>query len=178
MPEERGIRLAQAWPARTLILAITPQPAYHLCGNESGGYDAFVTKLNSTGNGALYSTYLGGINADQGNAIAIDGAGNAYVVAAPAQRIFPATRRTIRNVHHQLQLSRCLRQQAQPFRHEPHYSTGIGGWSDDYGNDIAGRCLGHAYIVGMTNLRVRDHARRIPDGEGGRFRRLYYPAGG
>ena len=31
-----------------------------------GTYDAFVTKLNSTGNGLVYSTYLGGSDFERG----------------------------------------------------------------------------------------------------------------
>ncbi len=44
-----------------------------------GGYDVFVTKLNTTGTGLLYSTYIGGSSSDLGNGIALDGSGNAYV---------------------------------------------------------------------------------------------------
>jgi RHS repeat-associated protein len=43
------------------------------------GYDAFVTKMNPTGTGLIYSTFLGGNYDDHGNAITVDGAGNAYV---------------------------------------------------------------------------------------------------
>jgi hypothetical protein len=43
------------------------------------GSDVFVTKLNSTGNSLIYSTYIGGSNEDNGSSIAIDGSGNAYV---------------------------------------------------------------------------------------------------
>ncbi|HVP29355.1 MAG TPA: SBBP repeat-containing protein [Myxococcota bacterium] len=43
-----------------------------------GGEDAFVTKFSPTGT-VLYSTYLGGPCDDIANAIAVDGAGNAYV---------------------------------------------------------------------------------------------------
>jgi hypothetical protein len=42
-------------------------------------YDAFVTKLNAAGNTILYSTYLGLPGDDEGRAIAVDPAGNAYV---------------------------------------------------------------------------------------------------
>jgi Beta-propeller repeat len=41
-------------------------------------FDAFITKLNPTGSGLSYSTYLGG-GQDQGWGIAVDGLGNAYV---------------------------------------------------------------------------------------------------
>jgi hypothetical protein len=47
--------------------------------NNEGGWDAFVTKLNSTGTSLIYSTYIGGSSNDYGYAIAIDGSGNAYI---------------------------------------------------------------------------------------------------
>lgn len=45
-----------------------------------GGYDAFVTKFNSTGNGLIYSTYLGGDGNDEAYAITVDSWGTAYTV--------------------------------------------------------------------------------------------------
>jgi hypothetical protein len=45
----------------------------------SGWVDAFVTKLNAQGSALVYSTCLGGIRMDEGHAIAVDAAGNAYV---------------------------------------------------------------------------------------------------
>jgi hypothetical protein len=47
--------------------------------SNGGGYDAFVTKLNSAGNGLVYSTYLGGSDTDYGYSIALGSSGNAYV---------------------------------------------------------------------------------------------------
>lgn len=44
--------------------------------------DAFVAKLDPKGATLLYSTYLGGVAADAGNAIAIDANGNAYVAGS------------------------------------------------------------------------------------------------
>jgi hypothetical protein len=45
-----------------------------------GGYeDAFVTKLTPDGSGLVYSTLLGGGDADEGDAIAVDASGAAYV---------------------------------------------------------------------------------------------------
>ena len=54
-----------------------------------GFYDAFVTKLDSTGSALVYSTYLGGSSmmAD----IAVDGAGSAYVTGETTSTNFPTT---------------------------------------------------------------------------------------
>jgi len=42
-----------------------------------GGSDSFVTKLNPTGSGLVYSTYMGGSGFDFGSGIALDSAGSA-----------------------------------------------------------------------------------------------------
>jgi len=58
----------------------------------NGGFDAFVTKLNSAGSAPLvYSTYLGGSVTDQGSGIAVDSAGNAYVTGFTESTNFPTT---------------------------------------------------------------------------------------
>ena len=57
-----------------------------------GRSDAFLTKLNPTGSELLYSTFLGGSNFDQGNAVAVDSSGNAYVAGATdSSSAFPTT---------------------------------------------------------------------------------------
>jgi uncharacterized protein (TIGR03437 family) len=53
--------------------------------------DGFVTKLNANGSGLVYSTYLGGANRDAGMALALDGAGNAYVAGITESADFPTT---------------------------------------------------------------------------------------
>jgi hypothetical protein len=56
-----------------------------------GDFDAFVTKLNPLGNGLVYSTYLGGIDVDEGEGLAVDNAGNAYVAGRTLSSNFPTT---------------------------------------------------------------------------------------
>jgi len=55
--------------------------------------DVFVTKLSSDGNALVYSTYLGGSgrdgSQDEGNGIAVDQAGNAYVTGYTYSSDFP-----------------------------------------------------------------------------------------
>ena len=45
----------------------------------AGGQDAFVARLNATGLGLLYSSYMGGAGSDTGSAVAVDAGGDAYV---------------------------------------------------------------------------------------------------
>ena len=53
--------------------------------------DAFVTKLNPGGKSLVYSTFLGGGGGDSAARIAVDGAGNAYVVGYTTSSNFPVT---------------------------------------------------------------------------------------
>ena len=55
-----------------------------------GVVDGFVTRLNATGSGLVYSTFLGGSLADFANAIALDSSGYAYV-AGGTDGSFPTT---------------------------------------------------------------------------------------
>ena len=54
--------------------------------------DAFVTELNPTGTGLVYSTYLGGAaTITSGYGITVDTSGNAYVTGFTASSDFPTT---------------------------------------------------------------------------------------
>ncbi|MGO9084684.1 MAG: SBBP repeat-containing protein [Candidatus Sulfotelmatobacter sp.] len=89
------------------------QGAYQTTNNDQpgcvggciGGYNAFITELNSAGSALVDSTYLGGngINpydtvglvefgsGDQSNALALDGSGNIYVTGSASSSDFPVT---------------------------------------------------------------------------------------
>jgi hypothetical protein len=54
-----------------------------------GVTDGFVTKLNSTGNALIYSSYLGGDYDDYGWGIALDSNGNTYVSGSTNSTNFP-----------------------------------------------------------------------------------------
>jgi len=55
------------------------------------GNDAFVAKLNPTGSGLLYSTFLGGARTEIGWAISVDASGAAYIAGETHSPDFPAT---------------------------------------------------------------------------------------
>ncbi len=54
-----------------------------------GSFDAFVTKVNTTGSALVYSTYLGGSGEDYAFGVAVDGSGNAYVTGYISSTNFP-----------------------------------------------------------------------------------------
>ena len=54
-----------------------------------GIQDAFVAKLNSSGSALVYCTYLGGAGNDLANGIAVDAAGEAYIVGYTDSINFP-----------------------------------------------------------------------------------------
>ena len=63
-------------------------PGYDTSHN--GEDDAFVVKLDPTGTGLAYATFLGGSREDDGWDIAVDGSGNAYVTGRTNSSDFPA----------------------------------------------------------------------------------------
>ena len=53
--------------------------------------DVYITKLNPTGTKLVYSTFLGSDFEDNGQSIAVDATGAAYIVGATASQGFPVT---------------------------------------------------------------------------------------
>jgi hypothetical protein len=58
-------------------------------GRAGPGDNAFITKLNTAGNGLVYSTYLGGNSLNLGFGIAVDASGTAYVAGQTWSGNFP-----------------------------------------------------------------------------------------
>src|SRR6266581_2596494 len=59
---------------------------------KAGTTDAFVTKLNPSGGGLVYSTYIGGKNGSSfGKGVAVDSAGSAYVTGFTTSSAYPVT---------------------------------------------------------------------------------------
>ena len=131
----------------------TKNPLQTNCGGIAGGcsgkYDAFVTVVNSTGNGLIYSTFLGGTGDDRGYAIALDSSGNAYVTGF-TQSI--ATSFPLKNA-----LQSTFKGSQDAFVAEINaagsalvYSTYLGGSVSQTGTGIAVDGSGKAYVTGPT----------------------------
>ncbi len=120
-----------------------------------GSADVFVAKLNTAGTALVYSTYLGGSGSDIGRAIAVDGAGNAYVtgetdspttgsgaipfpLVGPIQPIFGL-------------IGDAFVTKLNAAGNALVYSTYLGGSGSDRGYGIALDGVGNAYVTGHTN---------------------------
>ncbi len=120
-------------------------------GNCNGGKkDAFVTKINTAASGGasvVFSTYLGGEEADIGYGIAIDGSGNVYVTGETSSLGFPIS----------IPFQGILAGAPDAFVTKigsagtPYiYSTFLGGNGADSGRAIDVDGSGNAYVTGNT----------------------------
>jgi hypothetical protein len=110
--------------------------------------DAFVTKLNPTGSGLVYSTYLGGSGSDDGHGIVVDSAGNAYVTGSTSSANFPTTPGAFQTTFGGS--FDVFVTKLNPTGAGLVYSTYVGGSGDDEGSGIAVDATGSAYITGYT----------------------------
>jgi|GEM_PF-968826 len=115
---------------------------------DQGSYDVFVTKLNSSGESLIYSTYLSGGNYDFGYAIAVDGSGNAYVTGGTWSSDFP-TQNPYQPTH-QGDLWDIFVTKLSSSGESLVYSTYLGGGNDDWAEDIVVDGSGNAYVTGST----------------------------
>jgi hypothetical protein len=125
------------------------------CTRDRG--DAFVTELDASGSGLVYSTYLGGASGDTGTAIAVDASNDAYVIGTTCSSNYPATSGAFQTQYGG-DGGECL--------HAPKgdvfvtklnsagsgliYSTYIGGQLGDTGYALALDSANNAYLAGYT----------------------------
>jgi hypothetical protein len=148
-----------------LGIAVDPGGAAYVTGNTSsrdfpttrrafdtsygGKTDAFVTGLGADGSSLRYSTLLGGRRIDEGNGIAVDAEGAAYVTGWATSPNFPVTRRaydTTLGGGGDAFVSRL-----GPNGSALTYSTFVGGREEhDVGWGIALGQGGRAYVTGWT----------------------------
>jgi hypothetical protein len=112
-----------------------------------GSENAFVTKVNASGTGLVYSTYLGGCCSDSGNGIAVDAAGNAYITGFTTSTNFPTTAGAFQTALKSSQNAFVTKVNASGAALV--YSTYLGG-GPDIGNGIAVDAAGNAYLTGFT----------------------------
>lgn len=103
----------------------------------------FVTKLNPQGSAVIYSKVIGGSDGDEGNAIAVDAQGNAWVTGFTRSADFPV-KGSLRTYNGD---SDAFALKLGPSG-DVLFASYLGEAGVDYANDIALDAQGNAYITG------------------------------
>lgn len=119
----------------------------------SGGFsDAFVTKFSRGGTSIIFSTYLGGLATDEGQGIATDPFGFAYVTGYTASTNFPITfnaSQPLLNLTNETGSFDAFLTKFSPDGALV-FSTYLGGTYNDYGYRVTSDALGYAYVTGTA----------------------------
>jgi len=133
----------------------TASPYQSVCGGCTSNSTAFVTKFDGTGATLVYSTYLGGTTADSAAAVAVDSAGDAYVVGTTLSADFPTTAGTFQTACSSCGVgpSDAFVTKLNPTGSALVYSTYLGGSNSDQATGVAvwessGNV--YAYVTGIT----------------------------
>jgi hypothetical protein len=114
----------------------------------NGGQDGYVAKLSPDGSALVYATYFGDVGLDQGNSIAVDAMGNAYVAGYTQSPNFPVTPTAFNTTYHGGGDAFAMKLSADGS--SLIYSTFLGGGNQDVGSSIAVDSMGNAYVSGRT----------------------------
>jgi hypothetical protein len=115
--------------------------------SQNGAFDIFMLKLNATGTGLLYSTYIGGSNMESAGGLAVDSAGNAYVTGGTLSLDYPTTPGAFKTT---TDGNDGFVTKLNPTGSALVYSTFIGGSSSDGVSAIALDASGNAFLTGST----------------------------
>jgi hypothetical protein len=114
----------------------------------AGSVDAFVAKLAPAGTRLLYSTYLGGKGPDSASGVALDPAGNAYIVGSTASLPFP--QRSPSAAPRAAGATRAFLVKLDPSGRHLEYVRFLGGSGADVALGVAVDAGGAAYVAGAT----------------------------
>jgi hypothetical protein len=113
-----------------------------------GDYDAFVAKLNETGNLLEYATYLGGDTTDMAYGIAVDYSGAAYLAGYTLSSDFPTTSEAF-DITHNGPIDAFVAK-LNTTGDTLKYASFLGGSLWEYGFDLAMDQFYYIYVTGST----------------------------
>jgi hypothetical protein len=160
--QERVFGMALDSVGNVFLTGDTQSPNFPTTSNAfqsqyAGAGDAFVCKIAPGGTGLVYSTLLGGSDADQGTAITLDSNGDVFVTGSTRSSDFP-TVDPLQRVLGLFGASTCgtdICSDAFVVELKPSgqavYSTFLGGSGAESGQAIAVDSSGQPLVVGSTN---------------------------
>ncbi len=113
----------------------------------AGASDAFVAKMNFAGTALVYSTYLGGAQADVGQAIKVDSSGDAFITGYTFSLNFP-TAAALQGTN--AGPPDAFVAELNPAGSALTFSTYLGGTGDDRGFGLALDSTGNIYVTGAS----------------------------
>ena len=150
-------------------------------GTNPAGTNITLSKLNSTGSGLLYSTFLGGGTGDFSEGLAVDSLGNAYVTGYTYSSDFPVTSGAFQGTDKGAAngANTAFAAEINPTATALVYSTFLGGSGGDDAYGLALDSSGNLYLTGTTMssdfpvshsaLQSANHSTAGPDGCGSAF---------
>jgi hypothetical protein len=112
-----------------------------------GNQDAFVSVIGTLDGTLVYSTYLGGLDFEEGTGIALDAAGDAYVTGGTSSANFPTVNAVQPNFGGG---EDAYVAELDKFGSAMVFSTYLGGSSTDVAYGIALDILDNVFVVGTT----------------------------
>ncbi len=118
-------------------------------------YSVFVTKINPSGAGLVYSTYAGGTSGDFGLGLVVDSLGEVFATGITSSTDFPTTAGSLKTsrpavISNWAADSDSFVFELNPSGSELLYSTYLGGTGSDGGSAIASDGNGGIYVAGFT----------------------------
>ncbi|WP_374088676.1 SBBP repeat-containing protein [Methylomicrobium lacus] len=149
--EDVGNRIAVDGKGNAYVTGYTGSSDFptvtELYPNFGGTTDAFVFKLSDNGQDVVYSTYLGGTEADGGWGIAVDGKDNVYVMGSTQSTDFPTADSLYPNFGGETD---AFVLKLNGDGKSVGYSTYLGGSKSESSGGIAVDGEGNAYVTGQT----------------------------
>lgn len=124
-----------------------PTSSGSFCGEPRGGRDAFVARLDPSGERLLFATRLGGSDDDEARGLAVDAEGCTYLTGRTLSHDFPTTLGALDRERCGVDAFVC---KLSGGGRSLHYSTFLGGSGQDEGTGIAVDADHCAMVVGWT----------------------------
>jgi photosystem II stability/assembly factor-like uncharacterized protein len=138
-------------PVRAIVAHPTNAAVLYAGSSGSSASDAFITKLNPSGSGLLFSTLLGGSSDESGAGIAVDGSGNILIAGPTFSNNFPVANAVQPAPTVPDNCVNAFVTKLDPSVPAYVFSTYLGGSQCDSAKSVATDGSGNVYVTGETN---------------------------